>query len=98
LGKPAADKAYSSRANCPAVAERKGRPFIALKANATGRAKGYPVWQISVRAYTEHPEEWLDAYHVRSVVEAAVSSLKRCWGPDITSIKGWLKRVKQKSL
>jgi hypothetical protein len=25
-------------------------------------------------------------------VEAAFSSIKRCWGPDITSIKGWLKR------
>jgi transposase len=92
LGKAAADKAYSSRANCQAVAEKKGQPFIAFKANATGRAKGYPAWQISFRAYREHPEEWLDAYHIRSVVEAAFSSIKRCWGPDIRSIKGWLKR------
>jgi transposase len=47
LGKAAADKAYSSRVNCQAVAEKKGQPFIAFKANATGRAKGYPAWQIS---------------------------------------------------
>jgi transposase len=92
LGKAAADKAYSSRVNCQAVADKKGRPFIAFKANATGRAKGYPAWQISFRAYSEHPDEWLDAYHIRSVVEAAFSSIKRCWGPDIRSIKGWLKR------
>ena len=92
LGKAAADKAYSSRVNCQAVADKKGQPFIAFKANATGRAKGYPAWQISFRAYTEHPDEWLDAYHIRSVVEAAFSSIKRCWGPDIKSIKGWLKR------
>jgi len=92
LGKAAADKAYSSRVNCQAVADKKGRPFIAFKANATGRPKGYPAWQISFRAYTGHPDEWLDAYHIRSVVEAAFSSIKRCWGPDIRSIKGWLKR------
>jgi hypothetical protein len=31
-------------------------------------------------------------YHIRSTVEAVFSSIKRCWGPDIKSIKGWLKR------
>ena len=92
LGKVAGDKAYSSRANCQAVADKKGKPFLCFKANATGKAKGYPAWQISFRAYTNNPDEWMDEYHIRSIVEAAFSSLKRCWGPDIKSIKGWLKR------
>jgi transposase len=92
LGKVAGDKAYSSRANCQAVADKKGKPFLCFKANATGKAKGYPAWQISFRAYADNPDEWMDEYHIRSIVEAAFSSLKRCWGPDIKSIKGWLKR------
>jgi transposase len=92
LGKVVGDKAYSSRANCQAVADKKGKPFLCFKANATGKAKGYPAWQISFRAYTDNPDEWMDEYHIRSIVEAAFSSLKRYWGPDIKSIKGWLKR------
>jgi hypothetical protein len=34
----------------------------------------------------------MDEYHIRSMVEAVFSSLKRCFGPNIKSIKGWLKR------
>lgn len=63
-----------------------------LKANATDKAKGYPAWQISFRAYSDNPDEWMDEYHIRSMVEAVFSSLKRCFGPDIKTIKGWLKR------
>jgi len=92
LNKLAADKAYSSRVNCQAVADKKGKPFICFKANATGKAKGYHAWQISFNAYTDNPDEWMDEYHIRSIVEAVFSSIKRCLGSDIKSIKGWLKR------
>jgi hypothetical protein len=34
----------------------------------------------------------MDEYHIRSMVEAVFSSIKRCWSPDIKGIKGWLKR------
>jgi len=92
LGKVAGDKAYSSRINCQVVADKKGKPFLCFKANATGKAKGYPAWQIAFKAYTDNPDEWMAEYHIRSIVEAAFSSLKKCWGPDIKSINGWLKR------
>ena len=92
IGKAAGDKAYSSRANCQAVADKKGKPFLCFKANATGKARGYPAWQISFRAYTDNPDEWMDEYHIRSMVEAVFSSLKRCWGSHVRSVKGWLKR------
>jgi len=72
--------------------DKKGKPFLWFKANATGKAKGYPAWQISFKAYTDNPDEWMDEYHIRSMVEAVFSSIKRCFGPDIKSIKGWLKR------
>jgi len=92
LNKATGDKAYSSRVNCQAIADKKGKPFLCFKANATGKAKGYPAWQISFKAYTDNPDEWMDEYHIRSMVEAVFSSIKRCFGPDIKSIKGWLKR------
>jgi transposase len=92
LNKAAGDKAYSSRANCQAVADKKGKPFLCFKANATAKAKGFPAWQISFNAYTDNPDEWMDEYHIRSIVESVFSSIKRCLGSDIKSIKGWLKR------
>ena len=50
--KAAGDKAYSSRVNCQAVADKEGKPFLCFKANATAKtkAKGYPAWQISFEA------------------------------------------------
>lgn len=92
IRKAAGDKAYSSRANCQAVADKGGKPFLCFKANATAKAKGHPAWQISFRAYTDNQDEWMAEYHIRSIVEAVFSSIKRCFGPDIKSIKGWLKR------
>jgi len=92
IHKAAGDKAYSSRVNCQAVADKGGKPFLCFKANATAKAMGYPAWQISFEAYSDNPDEWMDEYHIRSIVEAVFSSIKRCFGPDIKSIKGWLKR------
>ena len=55
LGRVVGDKAYSSRVNCQAVADKKGKPFLCFKANATGKEKGYSAWQISFRA--DNPDE-----------------------------------------
>ena len=52
IRKAAGDKAYSSRVNCQAVADKGGKPFLCFKANATAKAKGYPAWQISFEAYS----------------------------------------------
>jgi len=46
IRKTAGDKAYSSRVNCQAVADKGEKLFLCFKANAT-KAKGYPAWQIS---------------------------------------------------
>lgn len=92
LGKVAADKGYTSRKNCQAVASKGGTPYICFKSNCTGRAKGYPAWKYSFNAYTTNPDKWMSEYHFRSIVEAVFSSIKKCWGSDIKSKKGWLKR------
>ena len=44
------------------------------------------------RAYSRNQEEWMEEYHIRSVIEAVFSSIKRCWGSDIRCRNGWLKR------
>ena len=64
IRKAAGDKAYSSRVNCQAVADKGGKPFLCFKANATAKAKGYPAWQISFEAYSNNKDEWMDEYHI----------------------------------
>jgi len=92
LGKVFGDKAYSSRSNCQAVAEKGGKPYLAFKTNATMKSKGSTAWHVSLKAYRTNTEAWLEEYHIRSVVEAVFSSIKRCWGSRISSKKGWHKR------
>ncbi len=74
------------------VVEKGGKPYLCFKSNVTGKSKGFPAWKISFKAYTDNPEEWMDEYHIRSVVESVFASIKQCWGPDVKSRKGWLKR------
>lgn len=92
LGKVAGDKIYSSRKNCQMVADKRGTPYLCFKSNVTGKAKGYPAWKISFRTYSNYSDEWMMEYHIRSIVEAVFASIKRCWGSDIKSRKGWRKR------
>ena len=76
IRKAAGDKAYSSRVNCQAVADKGGKPFLCFKANATAKAKGYPAWQISFEAYSNNKDEWMGEYHIRSVVESVFQASK----------------------
>jgi len=92
LGKVTGDKGFSSRKNCQLVADKKGTPYLAFRTNATGLSKGYPAWHISIRAYTDNPNEWMEEYHMRSVIESVFASIKRCWGSEIMSRKSWLRR------
>jgi len=45
-----------------------------------------------IRGVFLNKDKWMDEYHIRIIVESVFSSIKRCFGPDIKSIKGWLKR------
>ena len=92
LGAVFADKAYSSRMNCQIVADKKGVPFLCFKDNATNRAKGKPAWIISIRSYKNNREQWLSAYHFRSIVESIFSSIKRRWGSFLRSKKRWMRK------
>lgn len=86
------DSAYSSRKNCNIVVEKKGRPYLMFKVNATGKAKGSPGWKESYCEYNEEEENWLAQYHLRSMIESVFGSIKRRWGSIIRSRLGWMKR------
>ena len=40
----------------------------------------------------ENPVNWMTNYHMRSVIESVFASIKQCWGSEIRSRKGWLRR------
>ena len=92
LGKVVGDNGYSSRKNCQLIVDKKGTPYLAFRANITGICRGTPAWHISIRAFKDNPEEWMEEYHMRSVIESVFASIKRCWGSEIMSKKSWLRR------
>jgi len=89
------DSAYSSRDNCEIVARKGGKAYLLFKSNATGRAKAHPEWRRSFLEFTNDPDGWKAIYHLRSIVEAVFSSLKRTWGSALRSRK---KRMQRKEL
>lgn len=92
IGKLLADKAYSARWIFEEVKLKGGIPYIPFKKNATGRSKGCSIWKNMYLVFTNEPERFNEEYHLRSLVEATFTTLKRCWGEDLTSRKGWLCR------
>ena len=92
LGKVIGDKGYSSRKNCQIVADKKGIPYLAFRANTTTMARGCSAWKVSFNAYMDNPVNWMENYHMRSVIESVFASIKQCWGSEVRSRKGWLRR------
>jgi transposase len=95
LGNVVGDKAYSSRVNCQLVADKKGKPYLYFKDNATDKAKGKPAWIISIRKFKKDKEDWLTIYHLRSIIESVFSSIKKRWGSFLRSRK---KRMQKREL
>ena len=92
IGKAIGDKAYSSRKNCEIVVLKGGKPFLQFKVNATGKALGSPAWKNAFHEYKSNTEEWMETYHLRSIVESVFSSIKKRWNSYISSRKPWMQR------
>ncbi len=75
-----ADKAYSSRKNMQLIGTLEAIPFIDFKKNATGTAKGSPIWNAMFTYFQMYREEFDKFYHRRSLVESTFSVLKRKYG------------------
>jgi len=74
LREVSADKAYASARNYDAIGRYGATPFIAFKANATGR--GSRLWEKMFHHFSLHREDFLSHYHKRSNVESTFSMIK----------------------
>jgi transposase len=80
-----ADKAYLSRANLEAAGSLGIDPFIPLKVNSRGLAKGSPMWNRKFHEFQLKRDEFDEAYHKRSNVESTFSAIKRKLGEPLLS-------------
>ena len=89
------DGAYLSRENCNAVARKKGKAVFHVRVDATAKPKSSPEWKRMITFFKENPEAYEAFYHIRSFVEAVISSIKKRWGSFLRSRK---KRMQKKEL
>lgn len=89
------DGAYLSRANCNAVAKKKGQAIFHVRSDATTKPKSSPEWKKMIKFFKENPEAYDAIYHIRSFVEAVISSIKKRFYSFLRSRK---KRMQKKEL
>lgn len=80
-----ADGNYASRENCEKVAEAGGEPHFSPPENATRHARGSIAWLAMMVLYQLHPEEFLERYHKREIIEAIFWSFKSMFGDVVRS-------------
>lgn len=71
------DGLYATRPCCEVVAQLGATPVFLPRRNATFKSHGVPAWPRMLADLLDHPQEWLRAYHMRSLSETAFSVLKR---------------------
>ncbi len=84
------DRGYLSMENCKLVVSKGGVPFFMPKSNSTARARHPRAWKNMIREFMNNLEEWLKKYHMRSVIEALFSSVKK-------RLKSYLRAVKKRT-
>ncbi len=89
------DKAYFSREACTIVDGKNAQPYFKPKENATAESKGHPAYREMMKKREDDEEAWEAAYHVRSFVESAFSSIKKRFGRALSSMK---KRFRKREL
>jgi len=71
------DGIYASRVACALLEEAAITPFFMPRSNVTFRSRGVRSWMSMLISLTENPQQWLEAYHDRSISETGNSMLKR---------------------
>lgn len=71
-----ADKAYLSKENFHAVANKGGMPFIPFKSNNTGKADGSMLWSKLYYYFMFNREYFMKHYNMRSNVETVFHMIK----------------------
>ena len=78
-----ADKAYSGRTNLEVIDAVGATPYIAFKANASGKVGG--IYEKAFHYYCLNREEFFTHYHKRSNVESTFSMIKAKFGGYLRS-------------
>jgi len=97
MNKVLADKGYLARDNFRAIVKAGAEPFIPFKPNSKP-SRHDALWTRLLAAYTFNREAFLAEYHMRSLSEAAFSSMKRVLSSsvDATSFQGGVTRCTPK--
>jgi transposase len=86
LGNVVLDRGYVSRENARAIADRGGRPVIALRKNTTRvKARGVGAWSAMVYDQFRHRREFRCRYRRRAVIEGVFGAFKGRFGSWVRS-------------
>ncbi len=86
LGNVVLDRGYVSRENARAIADRGGRPEIALRKNTTHvKAQGVGAWSAMVFDQFRHRREFRCRYRRRAVIEGVFGAFKDRFGSWVRS-------------
>lgn len=83
INQVSADKGYTSRKNHHAIAKHGATPYIAFKANASGRVGG--MFETMFHYFSLNRDAFLSQYHKRSNVETTFHMIKSKFGSRIRS-------------
>lgn len=90
------DGAFDSRENFRFLAERGIDPIIKVRKNSSTKASGCMPRKLAVIEQLKDPDQWKKkhGYGFRWMAESAISSLKRTFGEQISSIR-WMNIVRE---
>jgi len=81
------DSGYLSREMTSEVEKSHAKPYIKMKSNSTTRAGGTISWRRNIRLQKDHPEEFMEEYCYRVVIEGIISAFKKVFGSMLASKK-----------
>ena len=81
------DSGYLSREMASEVERSHAKSYIKMKSNSTTRAGGSSSWRQNIRLHKDHPEEFMEEYCFRVVIEGIISAFKKVFGSMLASKK-----------
>ncbi len=89
------DSLYATRQACAMVAGYGARPYFLPKSNAIFMSHGVPAWKEMTYEFVDDPQEYLRAYHMRSISETGNSMDKARFPGKIRKRLSWRKRTEE---
>jgi len=81
------DAGYLSRMMTDEIEKSNAKPYIKMKKNSTTKSRRRSSWKRNIRLQKDHPEEFMEVYCYRVVIEGIISAFKRVFGSMIASKK-----------